>query len=162
MTALSPRSGWSLSIWCIIAAFGAYFCMYAFRKPFTVGRYDEPSLAGIPSLAVLVMAQTLGYTVSKFLGIKIIAEMTPGRRIAWLLSLIAFAELALLFFGMSAAPWNAIFLFLNGLPLGMVFGLVLGFLEGRRHTEALTAGLCTSFILADGVTKSVGSYLLAA
>jgi hypothetical protein len=29
-------------------------------------------------------------------------------------------------------------------------------------TEALTAGLCASFILADGVTKSVGAYLLEA
>jgi Family of unknown function (DUF5690) len=36
----------------------------------------------------------------------------------------------------------------------MVFGLILGFLEGRRHTEALTAGLCASFILADGTSKS--------
>jgi hypothetical protein len=49
---------------------------------------------------------------------------------------------------------------LNGLPLGMVFGLVLGFLEGRRMTEALTAGLCTSFILAGGFSKTVGQYLL--
>jgi hypothetical protein len=48
------------------------------------------------------------------------------------------------------------------LPLGMVFGLILGFLEGRRHTEALTAGLCTSFIVSGGVTKSVGAYLLDA
>src|SRR5262245_6888148 len=158
----TARSGWRLSAWCVLAAFGAYFCMYAFRKPFTAGLYAEPSLGAIPSLAVLVMAQTVGYTVSKFLGIKIIAEMTPGRRIAWLLGLIAFAEIALLFFAMAAAPWNAIFLFFNGLPLGMVFGLVLGFLEGRRHTEALTAGLCTSFIVADGVMKSVGGYLLTA
>jgi hypothetical protein len=44
----------------------------------------------------------------------------------------------------------------------MVFGLVLGMLEGRRLTEALTAGLCASFILADGVTKSVGAWLLVA
>ena len=44
--------------------------------------------------------------------------------------------------------------------LGMVFGLVLGFLEGRRLTEALTAGLCTSFIVADGVAKSIGAWLL--
>ncbi len=51
-------------------------------------------------------------------------------------------------------------MFLNGLSLGMVFGLVIGFLEGRRMTEALTAGLCASFILADGATKSVGTWLL--
>jgi hypothetical protein len=34
-----------------------------------------------------------------------------------------------------AAALNAIGLFVNGL-LGMVFGLVLGFLEGRQFTEA--------------------------
>jgi hypothetical protein len=44
----------------------------------------------------------------------------------------------------------------------MVFGMVLGFLEGRRHTEALAAGLCTSFIVADGVTKSAGAFVLDA
>ena len=38
----------------------------------------------------------------------------------------------------------------------MVFGLVLGFLEGRRMNECMAAGLCASFILADGFTKSVG------
>ena len=36
-----------------------------------------------------------------------------------------------------------VWLFVNGLPLGMVFGLVIGFLEGRKVTEALSAGpLC--------------------
>ncbi len=37
---------------------------------------------------------------------------------------------------------------------------VLPSLEGRQLSEALTAGLCASFILADGVTKSVGAWLL--
>ncbi len=41
------------------------------------------------------------------------------------------------------------------------FGLVMGFLEGRRVTELLSAGLCASFIVADGATKSVGAWLLA-
>ena len=42
----------------------------------------------------------------------------------------------------------------------MVFGLVLSFLEGRRLTEALAAGLCASFIVAGGVVKSVGRWLI--
>jgi hypothetical protein len=53
-------------------------------------------------------------------------------------------------------------MFVNGLPLGLVFGLVLGFLEGRRMTEFLSAGLCASFILASGVSKTIGSWLLQA
>jgi hypothetical protein len=136
--------------------------MYAFRKPFTAGSYAEPGWWGIQTKVLLVTAQVLGYTISKFIGIKVIAEMPAHRRIAWLLGLIAVAELSLFFFAIAPAWLGVVFLFLNGLPLGMVFGLVLGFLEGRRHTEALTAGLCTSFIVAGGVTKSVGAYLLNA
>ena len=47
-------------------------------------------------------------------------------------------------------------MFLNGLPLGMVFGLVVSYLEGRRQTEALAAALTASFIVSSGVVKSVG------
>ncbi len=148
-------------MWCVAAAFGAYACMYAFRKPFTAGTYtSEPFSAGFKTW--LVLAQVLGYTISKFIGIKVIAEMPPTRRTIVFFSLVGIAEVALALFGLIPPPYNAVALFLNGLPLGMVYGLVLGFLEGRRMTEAFVAGLCTSFILADGFTKSVGAYLLKA
>jgi hypothetical protein len=153
---------WSLSAWCIVAAFGTYFCMYGFRKPFTAGSYTDFALWGMGYKTVLVSAQVLGYMLSKLLGIKVIAEVTPRQRIPLLLGLIAVAQGALLLFGLVPPPFNLFFLFCNGVPLGMVYGLVLGFLEGRRHTEALTAGLCGSFIVADGVTKSVGAALLRA
>ena len=99
---------------------------------------------------VLVTAQVLGYTAAKFIGIRVIAEMPPQRRAAGILVLIGMAEVALVLFGMAPPPLHVACLFLNGLSLGMVFGLVIGFLEGRRNTEPLAAGLCTSFILADG------------
>lgn len=153
------------SIWAITAAFGTYFCMYAFRKPFTAASYEK-SIAlfdeaiRVDQKALYVSAQVIGYMISKFVGIKIIAEMTAEKRAIAILVLIGIAEIALFLFGLTPAPWNFVFLFINGLPLGMVFGLVLGFLEGRKVTEALSAGLCASFILADGVTKSVGQFLL--
>jgi hypothetical protein len=134
--------------------------MYAFRKPFTAATYGDTMLWGIGFKTVLVTAQVLGYTISKFVGIKVIAEMPPGRRAVFFLVLIGVAELALLMFGLTPAPYNFIWLFVNGLPLGMVFGLVIGFLEGRLQTELLTAGLCASFIVADGAAKSVGTFLL--
>ncbi|WP_216821107.1 DUF5690 family protein [Singulisphaera sp. GP187] len=148
------------AVWALLAAFGSYFSMYAFRKPFTAAGYAETSVWGIGFKTVLVTSQVAGYMVSKFLGIKIIAEMPPQRRAISIMWLVLFAEFSLVLFGLIPRPWNAVCLFMNGLPLGMVFGLVLGLLEGRRLTEALTAGLCASFILADGVTKSVGAYLL--
>ena len=150
------------SAWCVVAAFGTYFCMYAFRKPFTAAGYQDLVIGGVGFKAVLVIAQVLGYTVSKFIGIKVVAEIHPRRRVRVLLSLIAVAEIALILFGLTPAPYNLVWLFVNGLPLGMVFGLVLGFLEGRRQTEVLAAGLCGSFIVADGVTKSAGAALLKA
>lgn len=151
---------WFTSFWAVVAAFGTYFCMYAFRKPFTAATYEDVVFSGFAFKTVLVISQTLGYMLSKFIGIKVISEMPPHRRAIGILVLIGSAEAALVLFGIVPRPWNAACLFLNGLPLGMVFGLVLGFLEGRRATEALAAGLCASFILADGVTKSVGSWLL--
>lgn len=153
------------SIWAITAAFGTYFCMYAFRKPFTAASYEGTvtlidEWTRVDQKTLYVSAQVIGYMISKFVGIKVIAEMTAEKRAIAILILIGIAELALLLFGLTPAPWNFLFLFFNGLPLGMVFGLVLGFLEGRRVTEALSAGLCASFILADGATKTVGQYLL--
>lgn len=154
------RSRAGVALWAVAAAFGTYFCMYAFRKPFTAASYGDVTVWGLGYKSVIVSAQVIGYTLSKFLGIRIVAELTPERRAGALLGLIGVAELALVGFALVPQPYNWPFLFLNGLPLGLVFGLVLGFLEGRRVTEALTAGLCASFIFADGVTKTVGAWLL--
>ncbi|WP_197740778.1 DUF5690 family protein [Tuwongella immobilis] len=153
--------GVPLALWSVVAAFGTYFCMYGFRKPFTVSDYaGQPILWGLGFKDVLVMAQVLGYMLSKFMGIKVVSEMPPRKRALALLGMILAAHATLLGFALTPAPWNCLWLFGNGICLGMVFGMVLGFLEGRKNTELLTAGLCVSFIVADGVMKSVGDFLL--
>lgn len=149
-------------VWTVVAAFGTYFCMFAFRKPFTVSQYSDVTAWEWQYKTIAVVAQVFGYAVSKVIGVKIVSEMTANYRAASIIGLILFAELALILFGLVPAPYNIFCLFLNGLPLGIIFGLVLGFLEGRQRTEALAACLCTSFILADGATKSVGKALLVA
>jgi uncharacterized membrane protein len=150
------------ALWSVIAAFGTYFCMYAFRRPFTVASYSEQYMNGIEFKTILVTMQAMGYMVSKFVGIKFVSEIQPHRRALAILLLIGFAELSLLLFAVTPAPWNALFLFMNGLPLGMVFGLVVGFIEGRRYTEFIAVGLCSSLIFSDGFMKSLGYYLIAA
>lgn len=135
--------------------------MYGFRKPFTAADFAGTTVWSFDFKTVLVISQVLGYMLSKFIGIKVISEARPRRRATMIFALIGLAEAALVLFGLVPRPWNGVLLFFNGLPLGMVYGLIIGFLEGRRLTEALTAGLCASFILADGVTKSVGTWLLA-
>lgn len=144
----------------MVAAFVAYFCVYGFRKPFTAGTYDTDGVWGLGFKELIVLTQVVGYTLSKFVGIRVVAEVPPRRRISLLLGLVALAEAGLVVFGLLPRPWAAVGLFVNGLALGMTFGLVFGFLEGRRSTEALAAGLCTSFIIADGAMKTVGAWLL--
>lgn len=148
------------AVWSIIAAFGTYFCMYGFRKPFTAASYSDINFFGYDYKTLLVAGQILGYMLSKFIGIKFISEMPYHGRAVVILALIFFSHLALLCFALVPVPWNCLMLFFNGIPLGMVFGLVMGFLEGRKFTEALLGFLCASFILADGFCKSVGTFIL--
>jgi len=145
-----------------LAGFCAYFSMYAFRKPFaaaTFGAVDGWTFA-IDYKIALVLAQVAGYAASKLIGVKVISEISPSHRGAAILGLIGMSWLALLAFAVVPAPWNVLALVLNGLPLGMIWGLVFGFMEGRRTSEVLGAILCASFILSSGVVKSVGKWLM--
>ena len=146
--------------WALVAAFGTYFCMYGFRKPYTAATYANITFFGLDYKFSLIISQTLGYVIAKWAGIKIVSEIKHEQRIKAILILIGFAQLMLLLFGLVPQPWNMVCLLLNGMPLGVIFGLVLGFLEGRRNTEFLIGGLCASFIVSDGVSKSVGTWLL--
>ena len=103
------------STYCIVAAFGTYFCMYGFRKPFTAATFEDTVWLGIGFKTILVAAQVAGYTLSKFIGIKVVSEMPARYRAISILALIAIAELALLLFAMTPVPWNFIWLFANGL-----------------------------------------------
>ena len=153
----NPRSRLLLAA---VAAFSTYFCMYAFRKPFTAGTYEGQELLGMGLKSVLVISQLAGYMISKFVGIKVVSEMRRHRRAVAIVGLILTAELALVGFAYAPIVLKAPLLFLNGFPLGMVFGLVLSYLEGRKQTEALSAALCASFIIASGVVKSVGRWII--
>ncbi len=146
--------------WTVVAAFATYFCIYGFRKPFTAGDFDSIGYFGFTFKELLVIAQVLGYMASKFIGIKVISELRPEHRIRGLVAVVMVGFVVLAGLPLIPPPLNLVCLFVNGMAMGMTFGMVLAYLEGRRCTEALAAGLCTSFILADGVTKSVGSWLL--
>ncbi|WP_212000303.1 DUF5690 family protein [Chitinophaga sp. HK235] len=145
-----------LSLYAALVAFGTYSCMYAFRKPFTAGIFEGLSFMGIDYKIWLVISQTIGYACSKFYGIRFIAEMKGNYRAQYIIVLILISWVALLGFAMVPAPWNIPFLFINGFPLGMIWGLVFSYLEGRRGTEFMGAVLSISFIFSSGFVKSVG------
>ena len=153
-----------LALYGGFAAFAAYFSMYAFRKPFTAATYAD--VAGwhgaIDFKVALVIAQVAGYALSKFIGVKVVSETAPSRRCRTIVGLVAASWAALVLFAVLPLPWKVLALFLNGLPLGMIWGLVFGYLEGRRTSEVLAAILCASFIVSSGVVKSVGLWLMEA
>ena len=151
----------TFSVFAIAAAFTAYFSMYAFRKPFAAGEYAGETFTGDLSLkTALIISQVLGYALSKWLGIKFVSELRAKHRAVALVCLIGFAHLALLVFAVVPPKLRVVAIFFNGLPLGAVWGLVFGFLEGRRTSEILGAGLSASYIVASGAVKSVGKYLI--
>lgn len=143
-----------------LSAFCVYTCMYAFRKPVTAANYEHLKFLSVDYKVWLVIAQTIGYTLSKFYGIKFIGELRNEKRPTIILLFIGIAWVALLFFAITPAPYNIVFLLVNGFPLGIIYGLVFSYLEGRRATELLGAVLASSFIFASGFTQSIGKYIL--
>ncbi|MEN4759230.1 DUF5690 family protein [Chryseobacterium sp. C39-AII1] len=142
------------------AAFGVYFCMYGFRKPFTVASFEGLAYFGVDYKILIIIAQAVGYFISKFIGIKFISELKPEKRIFYLFFFIAIAELALLGFAAVPAPYNIALMFINGIPLGMIWGIVFSYIEGRKTTEIIGLFLCSSFVVSSGFTKSVGKFLM--
>ncbi|MFB9841308.1 DUF5690 family protein [Mucilaginibacter ginsenosidivorans] len=150
-----------VSLMAAISSFGAYTCMYAFRKAYAAGTFSGIQYLHVDYKVWLVIAQIIGYTMSKFYGIKFISELKPGQRAKSILLLIGIAWLALLLFAVVPAPYNIIFLFINGFPLGLIWGLVFGYLEGRKSTEFMAAVLSISLIFASGFVKTVARMLMS-
>ena len=148
------------SIYIAIVCFCTYACVYAFRKPFTIGLYEDmPSYLGIEYKNLLVIAQVLGYTASKVFGIKFISELKNIGRGKLILLLIVLSWIPLLLFPVLPAPLNIFCFFLNGFPLGIIWGIVFSFVEGRRATDFLGAALAVSFIVSSGVVKSIAKWI---
>jgi hypothetical protein len=149
-------------LYAVAVAFSTYFCMYAFRKPFAAATFHGLSLfgSGIELKTALVVSQIIGYALSKFIGIKVCSEAGGATRAKLLVWLIVWAEGALILFAIAPPNWRIIPIFFNGLPLGMVWGLVVSYLEGRRTSELLLAGLSCSFIVSSGIVKDFARALM--
>lgn len=157
---LDSTSRFWFSIYAASTAFLLYTCVFAFRKTFSVATFDGLVYAGVSYKVWLVIFQVLGYASAKFVGIRVIAELKASARYHGILWMTGVAAISWFFFAVVPPPWNMIFLFTNGFPLGMVWGMVFGYLEGRRVTEVLGAGLSVSFIFSSGLCKSIGGYLM--
>ncbi|TVQ17961.1 MAG: hypothetical protein EA361_01875 [Bacteroidetes bacterium] len=157
---LLNRKPWQFTLWVGAMAFLVYACMYGLRRPYTVGEFQELSFLGMNYKSLLIISQVCGYALSKFIGITVISEMGRPFRAITILFLTGIAQIVLVFFAIIPAPYNLFVMFFNGLPLGMIWGLVFSYLEGRRTTEVLGTMLSVSFIVSSGFVKSAGSMVL--
>jgi hypothetical protein len=148
------------AIWAGVATFLAYFCMYMFRKPYTSGSFGDQTWGGIDYKTALVIAQVLGYALSKLLGIKIISELKDQYRIRLFLGLVLLSAMALVGFAFTPRSLGPLWLFINGVPLGLIWGIVFSYAEGRKFTEMITVMLCANFILSSGIAKSIGKWIM--
>jgi len=158
---LLEENPWLLSIVAGIAAFGTYSCMYAYRKSFTAGVYEHQYMWGIDLKVCLILAQVMGYMLSKFIGITFISSINKSLRSKAVIGLIGLSWLALFVFALVPNEGKLICMFLNGLPIGMIWGLVFSFVEGRKQTELMAAIMASSIIFASGFVKSIGRLLLS-
>jgi MFS family permease len=157
---LRGTNGFWFSLYATLAAFCLYTCIFAFRKTYTVGTFEGYIFLGVSYKSWMVISQVIGYGIAKFAGIKLISELKSTFRVKGILIMITLAGLSWLFFAITPPPYNIVFLFMNGLPLGMGWGLVFSYLEGRRFTEVLGAGVSVSFIFSSGFAKSVGGFVM--
>jgi hypothetical protein len=154
------KNSFNATFFAAITAFFTYMCFYPFRRAYTAATYEELSFLGVNFKILMITAQVLGFAVSKGLGIKYLSEMLPQNRSRNLLIMIVLSWFCYLFFALIPAPYNLIFIFMASLPLGMVYGTILGFLEGRKTTDLLVAVLTASFIMGSGFAKSIGKWVM--
>ncbi|MBK6976551.1 MAG: hypothetical protein IPH28_05115 [Cytophagaceae bacterium] len=151
---------WVKTLFAAIAAFSTYLCFYPFRRAYTAATFDDLYYFGVHFKILIITAQVIGFAVSKGIGVKVVSEMKPELRPRNLLIFTGLSWLNMLGFGLVPAPYNLLFVFLGSLPLGMFYGVILGFLEGRKSTDLLVAALTASFIIGSGFAKSVGKWVM--
>ncbi len=145
-----------------VIAFLAYSAVYAFRKPFTAGSYNDIQYGGITYQTLLIIAQVIGYMLSKFAGIKFISSMSRTGRWKSLALLIGIAWFCLFVFAWIPPPFGVIPLFVNGFVLGFMWGIIFSYIEGRTATDFMGTVMAVSFIFAGGFTRTVARWITVA
>lgn len=149
-----------LILWAGGAALLSYSLVYALRKPYTAASFEGLTFLGSDYKVAVTTIQILGYVIAKFFGIKIISELKKEKRFRFFVSSAILAEAALIGFGILNPPYNVIAMFVNGLSLGCMWGVIFSFIEGRKVTDILASLLGVSMVFSSGVAKSFGLFAM--
>lgn len=149
-----------LILWAGGAALLSYSLVYALRKPYTAASFDGLTFWGTDYKVAVTTIQILGYVIAKFFGIKIISELKKENRFRFFVGSAILAEAALIGFGLLSAPYNVVAMFVNGLSLGCMWGVIFSFIEGRKVTDILASLLGVSMVFSSGLAKSLGLFVM--
>lgn len=152
------KKRWLANILLAIASFITYSAMYLIRKPISAMQFSDVSLSGISLKVMIIISQILGYTSAKFIGITWISSIDKSKRIMYLLSFLTIGFISLTAFAILPIIFSPFVFFVNGLSLGLIWGIVFSFVEGRRATDTIGLFLSMSFIFSSGLAKSLGVY----
>ena len=153
-------SGLLLILWAGGAALLSYSLVYALRKPYTAAAFDGLTFFGSDYKVAVTTIQILGYVISKFFGIKIISELKKENRFRFFVGMAVLAEVSLIGFGMLPMPYSVVPMFINGLSLGCMWGVIFSFIEGRKVTDILASLLGVSIVFSSGLAKSFGLFAM--
>jgi hypothetical protein len=159
LTSSIKRNDKTIAVFAAIVSFLAYTSVYGFRKGFTVCGFEGMSYAGISYKVWLVISQVVGYASSKFYGIRFISELKRFGRGKMVLILVGISWTGLLLFAIIPAPWNIACMLINGFPLGMIWGIIFSYIEGRKATDFIGAALSVSFIFSSGFVKTTAGFI---
>ena len=130
---LEKQSKIFLTIYCSVFGFINYFSMYGFKTPFKAASYlsVDKVYGQYDYKTVLALGQVLGYSLSTILGVKIVSEIGSGiKKVFILLGLIILSQFGLVLFGLLPVKFKVIGIFFSNLPLGMIWGILVTFVEG--------------------------------
>lgn len=149
-----------LILWAGGAALLSYSLVYALRKPYTAAAFEGLTFLGSDYKVAVTTIQILGYVISKFFGIKLISELKRENRFRFFVASAVMAEAALVGFGLLPMPYNVIAMFVNGMSLGCMWGVIFSFIEGRKVTDILASLLGVSMVFSSGFAKSFGLFAM--
>ncbi len=147
-------------LWAGGAALLSYSLVYALRKPYTAAAFEGLTFFGTDYKVAVTTIQIVGYLIAKFCGIKIISELRRENRFRFFVGSALLAEASLVGFGLLEAPYNVVAMFINGLSLGCMWGVIFSFIEGRKVTDMLASLLGVSIVFSSGIAKSFGLFAM--
>lgn len=147
-------------LWAGGAALLSYSLVYALRKPYTAAAFEGLEVFHLDYKVAVTLAQIAGYVLSKLIGIKLISELQRKDRLRFIFFSVVLAEFSLVLFGWVPAPYNILSMFLNGLSLGCMWGIIFSFIEGRKMTDILASLLGVSMVISSGMAKSAGLFVM--